>query len=350
MKRSPEDDPLAFLARRKKSRQNPSTATAANHSSSNRVGRGRDSSSLRRDSVASAASSIPFTERRRRRPSENDSLEGVTSSQTAAAAAGRSSGDAVRRSIPSSSQASFPSVSQGGTGDVRPSSLGTFIDGGSHPQGSPEFTSNPSPSHPFDSSVALPPLPSRDASRCILLAAQLPTRARLSLAGVGGGMAADAELIEALEDLLDRKLAQARTLPGVQGDLYEACGERLRQLLLLLFEADPQSSRQGSILGNRLGLGTAETPPLLAVPFASIRGDAAAVQAGADTAAAKTAAAAAVAAAAVAAPAASEGRVMQLQHQDIAEAALVSREAARALLQEMQQQADDLVEIWPLRR
>ncbi|OEH75499.1 gins complex [Cyclospora cayetanensis] len=41
---------------------------------------------------------------------------------------------------------------------------------------------------------------------------------------------------------------------------------------------------------------------------------------------------------------------MQLQHQDIAEAALVSREAARALLQEMQQQADDLVEIWPLRR
>ena len=121
-------------------------------------------------------------------------------------------------------------------------------------------------------------------------------------------------------------------------------------MLLLLFEATPQGGLQGGPLGPRLGLGTTRDPPLLAIPSAAIRGDAASVLAAAETTAAKAAAAAAVAAAASAAPNATQGRVMQLQQRDISEASLVSRGAARALIHEMQQQAEDLVEIWPLRR
>ncbi|KAL8273088.1 hypothetical protein Esti_003009 [Eimeria stiedai] len=352
MKRSPEEDPLAFLARRKKSRSKPSSS-----SSSSSARNGGRLSGVRRDSVASAASSAFFTERRRRRPSEeappDNSSSSINSQPAAAAAAGGSSSS--QGGGPGSSQGSFGHWSQGRDTSGAPRGNRIPLDeshgGGGRPsQRSAELPPTWSFSFSFGSHVVLPPVPSRDTSRCMLLAAQLPVRARLSLAGVGGGIAADSPLIAALEDLLDRSLSQSRSLSGVQAALYEACGERLRQMLLLLFEATPQGGLSGGPQGPRLGLGGAQDPPLLAIPAASIRGDAAAVLASADTAGAKAAAAAAVAAAAAAAPNATQGRVMQLQQRDLSEAALVSREAGKALLQEMQHQAEEIVEIWPLRR
>ena len=178
--------------------------------------------------MASVSSSALFTERRRRRPSEADSIDGSSSSQAAAAAAGVGS----LRGTPSSSQTSFPSWSQGG---APRGPRGAPHEGVGASQGPPpEFPPTPSPAFPFGSPMALPPIPERDTSRCLLLASQLPAvcpfpaavaaaaaaafgvyrqvmsllcelvqRARLSLAGVGGGIAADAELIESLENLLD---------------------------------------------------------------------------------------------------------------------------------------------------
>ncbi|KAL8450554.1 hypothetical protein Emed_002426 [Eimeria media] len=421
MKRSPEEDPLAFLARRKKSR---SKASSSSSSSSSSARNGTRLSGSRRDSVASAASSALFTERRRRRPSEEASLDGSSSSQAAAAAAaGGSSSSSSQGGPPGSSQASFNHWSQGrDTSGAPRGGRGPLDDsqgGGGPSQGSAEAPPTCFPRSVAAALAAAAPAafaaaaiaaaaPDACAPAAIAAAASAAfaaiaaaapaafsayadaaaaegrhcsSKTHLLFSGVGGGIAADAPLIAALEDLLDVSCycccccccccsrcaggacacmwllpvcsavaAAVAAAEFVAAALYEACGERLRQMLLLLFEATPQGGPSGGPQGPRLGLGSAQTRPLLAIPGASIRGDAAAVLASADTSGAKAAAGAAVAAAAAAAPNAAQGRVMQLQQRDLTEAALVSREAAKALLQEMQIQAEEIVEIWPLRR
>lgn len=122
----------------------------------------------------------------------------------------------------------------------------------------------------------------------------------------------------------------------------------MRQILLLLFDAVPDNSADG---GLNWGYCDKHHTPLLAIPTASVRADAVAGGAAARTPGALAAAASWMAAATAAVPTDDTNRVMQLRDRDLTEAALVTREAARALVEEQRrQQAEDIVEIWPLRR